>query len=119
MAQIYAAIHYAAAAYGGASMANVIGHGHGYSLGGPVTEPVVGYGLRTGDTYTIAEHGPEWITPGGSPPHGMSGAQMAALLNKLDQLIGVTAQGAAHVGGAITGATQSAYFRNRYPGGGA
>ena len=34
MAQIYAAIHYAAATYGGAAMGNVIGHGHGYDSGG-------------------------------------------------------------------------------------
>ncbi len=36
MAQIYAAIHYAAARYGGAGMAGVIGHGHGYKMGGLV-----------------------------------------------------------------------------------
>ena len=34
MAQIYAAIHYAAARYGGAGMAGVIGQGHGYDSGG-------------------------------------------------------------------------------------
>lgn len=36
MAQIYAAIHYAAARYGGAAMAGVIGQGHGYKRGGLV-----------------------------------------------------------------------------------
>jgi SLT domain-containing protein/tetrahydromethanopterin S-methyltransferase subunit B len=36
MAQIYAAIHYASARYGGAAMAGVIGHGHGYRSGGLV-----------------------------------------------------------------------------------
>jgi len=36
MAQIYAAIHYAAARYGGAGMAGVIGQGHGYKYGGLV-----------------------------------------------------------------------------------
>lgn len=36
MAQIYAAIHYAAARYGGAAMGSVIGQGHGYRYGGLV-----------------------------------------------------------------------------------
>lgn len=36
MAQIYAAIHYAAARYGGAAMGSVIGQGHGYAVGGPI-----------------------------------------------------------------------------------
>jgi len=40
-----------------------IGRGHGYARGGIIREPVVGFGSRSGDRYTIAERGPELISP--------------------------------------------------------
>ena len=34
-----------------------------YAAGGWITEPVIGAGLRSGATYTIAERGPEYVVP--------------------------------------------------------
>jgi len=39
--------------------------GHrGFAEGGWLNEPVVGYGLRSGDSYSLGERGPEYVTPG-------------------------------------------------------
>jgi len=57
-ANIFSGLSYALARYG-ANWVNVLGHGHGYSSGGWVNEPVVGYGLRSGDRYSFGETGSE------------------------------------------------------------
>jgi hypothetical protein len=75
-AQIYAAIHYANAAYHGAAMDSVIGRGHGYANGGPINEPVAGLGAYSGALYSFGERGREWVVPedrmgrGGPGPAG-------------------------------------------------
>jgi hypothetical protein len=35
-------------------------------MGGWITEPVMGYGLRSGDTWSFGERGREWVMPGGA-----------------------------------------------------
>lgn len=35
-----------------------------YGMGGTITEPVLGIGMRTGQSYGFGEHGPETVTPG-------------------------------------------------------
>lgn len=62
LANIYAAVAYALARYGRRIKA-VLGHGHGYALGGIVSEPVYGFGARTGQAYQFAERGPELVSP--------------------------------------------------------
>ena len=41
-----------------------------YDKGGPINEPVIGFGTRTGQQYTFGENGREWVTPGDKPPGG-------------------------------------------------
>ena len=36
-----------------------------YAKGGVIPEPVIGFGTRTGITYTFAEDGPELVVPNG------------------------------------------------------
>jgi hypothetical protein len=62
LANIYAAVAYALSRYGG-NIAAVLGHGHGYALGGTLYEPVVGIGQHSGDPYAFAENGPERWSP--------------------------------------------------------
>jgi phage-related protein len=61
-ANIWAAMSYAVKRYG-ARLLSVIGRGHGYARGGVMGEPGIGIGLRTGLPFSIAERGPELITP--------------------------------------------------------
>ena len=92
---------------------------HWYGAGGPINEPVVGYGVSSGRGYVFGENGPEYVTPGGSPPGGGSDP---ALLARMDALIaatrGIPAGVGDQVGGAIGGAASAASFRSRYPRGG-
>lgn len=45
----------------------------GFAQGGTISEPVFGVGMRSGAGYTIAERGPETITPGFGGPRGGGG----------------------------------------------
>jgi SLT domain-containing protein len=45
----------------------------GYASGGWLNEPVTGYGLYSGATYTFAEHGREYVIPEGGPTRGGDG----------------------------------------------
>jgi hypothetical protein len=80
LANIYAAVAYAISRYG-ASIAQVLGHGHGYAAGGVVGEPVMGYGLRSGTPYSFGEAGPELVSPlsGGLP--GFPGPRRPVVVN--------------------------------------
>ncbi len=62
LANIYAAVNYALSRYG-SRIGAVLGHGHGYAKGGVLTEPVTGFGHRTGQAYFLAENGPERVSP--------------------------------------------------------
>jgi SLT domain-containing protein/phage-related protein len=72
LANIYAAVAYAISRYG-SSIGAVLGHGHGYATGGIVSEPVAGFGLRSGHPYSFGERGPELVSPLSGP-----GAQLPA-----------------------------------------
>jgi hypothetical protein len=62
LANIYAAVAYAISRYG-ANIVNVLGHGHGYALGGVIAEPVTGVGHYSGQMYHLGEQGPELVSP--------------------------------------------------------
>lgn len=53
----------------------------GYSEGGPILEPIIGKGLRTGTNYAFGEKGPETVIPGPYVPSGVNLAQMAPTIN--------------------------------------
>jgi len=65
LANIYAAVAYAISRYG-SNLASVWGHGHGYAAGGMITEPITGFGWRSGQMYHFGERGPELVTPLGA-----------------------------------------------------
>jgi hypothetical protein len=98
---------------------------HWYGMGGMVTEPVIGYGLASGQMYGFGESGTEVVTPLGGK-RGWDGASSDGTLARIDarlaQLVDISAQAPAatgrHVGGVINGAASAASFRNRYPRGG-
>lgn len=64
LANIAAAINYARHTYGPTLMSGGMGmgSGHGYALGGPIIEPIMGIGA-SGQRYSFGENGPEWVTP--------------------------------------------------------
>jgi len=64
MANLYAALNYALSRYGAARlMGGVWGSASGYARGGVIREPVFGFGQRSGRPYTLAERGPELVSP--------------------------------------------------------
>jgi hypothetical protein len=73
LANIYASVAYAIKRYG-ANLAAVWGHGHGYATGGLISEPVVGFGVRSGDPYSFGERGPEWVSPLSGPAAQIGGS---------------------------------------------
>ena len=89
---------------------------HWYGSGGMINEPVIGFGVNSGQGYGFGERGPELVSPGG-------GMTLAGIASRLERLIAVTAAVPSGVGnqmgGAIGGAAAAASFRNRYPRGGA
>jgi lysophospholipase L1-like esterase len=117
LANIAAALNYARNTVGIGPNPGQLGGGTGYALGGPINEPIIGYGVSTGRRYTFGENGPEYVTPGSGPP-----GSDPAMLARLDQLIAATRQIPAgvgnSVGGAIGASAHAASFRSRFPRGG-
>jgi len=96
LANIAAAINYARHVYG--PTLGALGSGHGYADGGPITEPIVGFGLGTGLMYKFGERGPEWVSPGGRPRGGDGSA--VAYHAHFDGLTGAVIE--SHVRSAFT-----------------
>lgn len=68
VANAVAAIRYLSANYGSPfNIPGIYSNSYvGYWKGGWINEPVLGKGLHSGATYGFAEHGPEYVNPGGS-----------------------------------------------------
>lgn len=121
--QITAMLNYIAQRYGNpeAAWQHELDFGW-YGKGGPIDEPVIGYGMNSHRGYVIGESGREWLVPD-AQMRGGDGASTAAMLAKMDELIAaaraIPAGVGDRVGGALGGAAQSASLRNRYPVGGA
>jgi SLT domain-containing protein len=118
LANIAAAINYARSRYGPTLMSGGmgIGSGHGYALGGLITEPIFGVGA-SGQTYSFGEGGrQETVVPG--MPGTKGGVTLAHVVARLDRLASLlqTAPAAtgAHVGQAITGAVRTGAQRGAY-----
>lgn len=121
---LIASVRYIAAVWGSpGNIPGLTGGAYkGYSGGGWLTEPVLGWGVNTGTRYALAEREAEYVSPG-SRLQAAGAASQAAVLSRLDRLITATEQVPAgvgrHVGAAFGSAAQAASFRSRYPRGGA
>ena len=88
LANIAAAINYAYHRYGPSLMrgSTGLGSGHGYAKGGPINEPVVGFGQLSGELYTFGEAGREWVVPEGQAAAPAPGGGRAGLSAMMDQV---------------------------------
>ena len=61
----------------------VVGSGsnQGYAGGGTITEPILGVGVRTGQSYTFGENGIETVTPGGRGAGGPLIGNVSVVVN--------------------------------------
>lgn len=116
-AQIRWMIGYIQSVYGNPIVADAHERTHNwYGKGGPINEPIIGYGQTTGSRYQFGEAGAEYVVPGG-------GDKLDRIASLLSQLIDTTASVPHGIGGqlgmALSGVASDASFRNRYPRGGA
>jgi SLT domain-containing protein len=120
LANVFAGINYAIHAYGRNLMSGGfgLGSGHGYALGGLITEPIVGVG-RSGQRYTFGEKGEETVIPGDV------GGKLDAIASLLAQhtslladLIGHTAAAPAATGhataAALAGPARAGAYQSYY-----
>jgi phage-related protein len=65
IANAIAALRYIRAVYGSPfNIRGLFGGRYvGYALGGPITEPITGFGHQSGQMYQFGERGPEWVSP--------------------------------------------------------
>jgi SLT domain-containing protein len=132
LANIYAGLNYAVHRYGNPGWLSVLGHGHGYALGGMVpggesygmygnggmiNEPVIGYGVNSGKGYVLGESGREQVTPASEVQRqaSLQSAMLTELRQQTQVLKQIPAGVGQHVGGALNGAAHSASFSARYP----
>jgi SLT domain-containing protein len=62
-AQIFGMFNYSIRRYGKSGLMRAWSGTKGYAAGGLVSEPVAGFGLRSGRSYAFGERGPEWVSP--------------------------------------------------------
>ena len=85
-AQLAWMFNYIRSSYGtpAAAWAQYFHHAGGvgsYDKGGPIKEPILGFGMQTGQRYSFGERGTEWVTPAGPGGTGPHGGQLANVLN--------------------------------------
>jgi len=120
--QIAWMLNYIASRYGTPEGAEAHEVAYGwYGQGGPILEPITGVGV-SGRMYKFGEAGPEYVVPGNKAtgmPGAIGGSRMEALLEQLIAVTGSLPHGiTGGIGNALSGAAQSASFRQRYPRGG-
>ncbi len=90
-----------------------------FARGGVISEPVTGFGAKTGMAYQFGEAGPETVVPGVTGDSGAIVAELRALRGQVDSLTSVTAAGPArtgqHVAAAVQAGGPSAAMSGRYP----
>jgi len=93
LANIYAGLNYALHRYGTLAALSQPG---GYAEGGPITEPMIGIGLRSRRPFTFGEAGPEYV----SSQADMADVArlLAAVLRELRQINGHTRTGPERTG---------------------